>query len=80
VWFQPEHQNRRRSRPAVLLHWPEQFRQHIFATDRQPSPEASMIEVIWRGGVFLLFTVLVYFVCMWFVRIEEEKQRRRTKR
>jgi hypothetical protein len=39
-----------------------------------------MFEVIWRGGVFLLFTVLVYFVCMWFVRIEEERQKRRTKR
>lgn len=31
-------------------------------------------------GVFAAFTVLVYFVCMWFVKIEEERQRKHTKR
>ena len=36
-----------------------------------------MFEVVWRGGVFLLFTLLVYLVCMWFVRIEEKRQRKR---
>ena len=36
-----------------------------------------MFEVVWRGGVFLLFTFLVYLACMWFVRHEEEQKRSR---
>ena len=36
-----------------------------------------MFEVFWRAGIFLLFTFVVYLVCMWFVRVEEEKDRKR---
>ena len=36
-----------------------------------------MIEVLWRGGVFALFTFIVYLVCMWFVRVEERRSTRR---
>lgn len=36
-----------------------------------------MFDVIWRGGVFLLLTFLVYLACMWFVRIEERRQNKR---
>jgi hypothetical protein len=36
-----------------------------------------MFEVIWRGGVFALFTLIVYLVCMWFVRVEERRRPRR---
>jgi hypothetical protein len=36
-----------------------------------------MIDVVWRGAVFALFTVIVYFVCMWFVRVEERRRPRR---
>ena len=36
-----------------------------------------MFEVLWRGGVFLLLTFVVYLVCMWFVRVEERRQSRR---
>lgn len=36
-----------------------------------------MFDVIWRGGVFLLFTFLVYLACMWFVRVEERRQNKR---
>ena len=31
-------------------------------------------------GVFLAFTALVYFVCMWFVRIEERERENKTRR
>ena len=30
-----------------------------------------------HAGVFLAFTVVVYFVCMWFVAIEDKKQARK---
>lgn len=34
-----------------------------------------MFDVFWRGGVFLLLTFVVYLICMWFVRREEDKTR-----
>ena len=40
-------------------------------------PSGAMIEVLWRGGVFALFTFIVYLVCMWFVRVEERRENRR---
>lgn len=39
-----------------------------------------MFEVLWRGGVFLFLTLVVYLVCEWFVRREEEEKRQRTER
>ena len=30
-----------------------------------------MEKLLLHAGVFALFTVLVYFACMWFVRMEE---------
>lgn len=33
-----------------------------------------------HAGVFLAFTVLVYFACMWFVRLDARKAARRTQR
>ena len=39
-----------------------------------------MDRLLLHAGVFLLFTVLVYFVCMWFVRLEERKDSRPPRR
>jgi hypothetical protein len=36
-----------------------------------------MLPVLWRAGLFALFTFLVFQVCMWFVRVEERKKNRR---
>ncbi|HEX6927185.1 MAG TPA: hypothetical protein VF167_17300 [Longimicrobiaceae bacterium] len=37
-----------------------------------------MAKLLLHAGVFALFTLIVYFVCMWFVRVEERKQERRS--
>lgn len=34
-----------------------------------------MDKLFLHAGVFALVTLLVYLVCMWFVRIEERKKR-----
>lgn len=39
-----------------------------------------MDRLLLHAGVFALFTLLVYFVCMWFVRLEERKQEARRSR
>lgn len=39
-----------------------------------------MDRLLLHAGVFALFTVLVYFVCMWFVRLEERKDPRAPRR
>lgn len=39
-----------------------------------------MDRLLLNAGVFALFTLLVYFVCMWFVRLEERKKQERAAR
>ena len=39
-----------------------------------------MEKLFLHAGVFLAFTALVYFVCMWFVRIEERGRTTRTRK
>lgn len=38
-----------------------------------------MFTLLWHAGVFLAFTFVVYLVCMWFVRMEEEKNAKKRK-
>jgi hypothetical protein len=39
-----------------------------------------MEKLFLHAGVFLAFTAVVYFVCMWFVRIEERGRQDRSRR
>lgn len=36
-----------------------------------------MDKLFLHAAVFAFFTLIVYFVCMWFVRIEERQRERR---
>lgn len=39
-----------------------------------------MDKLFLHAGVFLAFTAVVYFVCMWFVRVDERKEQRTDRR
>ena len=52
----------------------------LYARRNQPPREISMEKLFLHMGVFLAFTALVYFVCMWFVRIEERERENKTRR
>ena len=39
-----------------------------------------MDKLFLHAGVFLAVTAVVYFVCMWFVRVDERKARRTDRR
>jgi hypothetical protein len=36
-----------------------------------------MFTLAWHAAVFLLFTLVVYLVCIWIAGKEEERERRR---
>lgn len=47
---------------------------------RPPEPNLTMFAVLWRAGVFLALTGVVYLVCLQLIKMEERREARKRTR
>jgi cytochrome c oxidase assembly factor CtaG len=48
-----------------------------WARNRPPEPYLTMFAVLWRAGVFLALTGVVYLVCLQLIKMEARREARK---
>lgn len=51
-----------------------------FGSNRPPEPNLTMFAVLWRAGVFLALTGVVYLVCLQLIKLEARREARKRTR